>query len=104
MEARGHSVVGHDPADAPREMLRARKLAYRENGADALLEKTRLEVVSMEEMVRRSDIVFVTIQTPHDPRFEGVTRLPGDTHDFDYRFLKTGVSQLSAAVEAQGRD
>jgi UDPglucose 6-dehydrogenase len=58
----------------------------------------------MEEMVRRSELIFVGIQTPHEPRFEGVTRLPAETRDFDYRHLCAGVAQLSAAVEAIGRE
>src|SRR5206468_3840586 len=39
-----------------------------------------------------------------DPEFEGVTRLSAETRDFDYRYLCEGVAQLSAAVEAIGRE
>lgn len=99
IEAKGHTVVGYDPSDAPREALRTRRLLYREAGAEPLLQESRIEVLPVEEVVRRSDIVFVTIQTPHEARFEGVTRLPAETRDFDYRHLCAGVAQLSAAIE-----
>jgi UDPglucose 6-dehydrogenase len=104
IESKGHRVVGHDPAEGPREMLRARRLAYREEGADALLRESRIELVPMAEMVRRSEVVFVTIQTPHEPRFEGVTRLTSETRDFDYSHLRAGVLELSAAIEAVGEE
>lgn len=104
IESKGHTVVAYDPAEGPREMLRTRKLAFREAQADALLERTRIEMLSLEEMVRRSELIFVTIQTPHEPRFEGVTRLPDETRDFDYRALRAGVADLSAAIEAVGEE
>lgn len=104
IEAKGHTVIGYDPAEGPRETLRTRRLAYREAGAEALLQDTRIEIVPVDEVVRRSDLIFVTIQTPHEPRFEGVTRLPAETRDFDYRHLCAGVAQLSAAIEKLGQE
>ena len=104
IESKGHSVVAYDPSDAPRRMLASRRLEYREAGADELLARSAIELASMEEMVERSEMIFVTIQTPHEPRFEGVTRVPADTADFDYRYLAAGVAHLSTAVEAIGRD
>lgn len=104
IEAKGHTVVGYDPGESPREILRTRRLAYREAGAEELLQQTRIEILPVDEVVRRSDLIFVTIQTPHEPRFEGVTRLPSETRDFDYRHLCAGVAQLSAAIESLGQD
>jgi UDPglucose 6-dehydrogenase len=104
IESKGHRVVAHDPADEPRGILRTRRLIYREADAQSLLERSRIEILPLEELVERSEIIFVAIQTPHEPRFEGVTRFPADTRDFDYRHLCTGVTNLSAAVEALGRE
>jgi len=103
IESKGHSVVGYDPADGPRETLRTRRMTYREADADALLQQSRIEMLPVEELVRRSDLIFVTIQTPHEPRFEGVTRLPLETRDFDYRYLCAGVTELCAAIERIGK-
>jgi len=69
IEAKGHTVVGYDPAEGPRETLRTRRLTYREAGAETLLQETRIEILPVEEVVRRSDLIFVTIQTPHEPRW-----------------------------------
>jgi UDPglucose 6-dehydrogenase len=104
IEAKGHTVVGYDPAEGPREMLRTRKLAFREAGADDLLATTRIEMLPMAEVIRRSEIVFVTIQTPHEHRFEGVTRIPDETRDFDYRALCAGMTEISRLIDALGED
>ncbi len=69
-----------------------------------MLERSRIEILPIQEVVARSELIFVGIQTPHEPQFEGVTRLPVETRDFDYRSLCAGMAQLSAAVEAVGRD
>lgn len=104
IESKGHTVVAHDPAEGPRQIIASKRLAHHEAGADALLQRSRIELLSMAEMVRRSDLIFVVIQTPHDPRFEGTTRLSTDTRDFDYRPLCAGVAQISAAIETEGRE
>jgi UDPglucose 6-dehydrogenase len=104
IESKGHTVVAHDPAEDPHRWLRSRQPGFTEAGADELLARTRIELVSMTEMVSRSEIVMVTIQTPHDPRFEGSTRIPHETRDFDYAPLKKGVTQIAEAIEAAGGD
>ena len=55
-------------------------------------------------MVLNSEIIFVPIQTPHDPKYEGVTRIPNKRIDFDYSFLKSGIENLSASIEKNGQD
>jgi UDPglucose 6-dehydrogenase len=104
IESKGHSVVGYDPAELSQQIVLTKRMAYREEGADALLKSSRIEIVPVEEVVRRSEIVFVCIQTPHEARFEGVTRLPAETRDFNYKYLCAGMAQLSSAVEAVGQD
>ena len=104
IESKGHTVVGYDPAPGPQEIVRTRRMTFREAGAEPLLERSRLEVLPLAEVVRRSEIIFVTIQTPHDARFEGVTRIPAETRDFDYTALCAGVAELSAIIEDLGED
>lgn len=104
IEAKGHTVIACDPAQGPGEILRSRKLTFREAGAEELLQHTRIEMLPVEQVVRRSEILFVTIQTPHEPKFEGVTRLTDETRDFDYTHLREGMKAISAAVEAGGQD
>ena len=49
------------------------------------------------------DIIFVAVQTPHDPQYEGVTTLPETTADFNYRYLIEALGTLAKAVENSGR-
>ena len=51
-----------------------------------------------------SEIIFVAIQTPHEERYEGVTRLPDDRVDFDYTYLKEGITSLSTEIEDLAED
>ena len=44
------------------------------------------------------------IQTPHDPLYEGVTRIPNKRVDFDYTHLKLGIKNLSQAIEKKKKD
>jgi UDPglucose 6-dehydrogenase len=104
IESKGHRVLGHDPAPEVARIIKERRLPYREDGAQALLEASRIGLVSMREVARRSELIFVTIQTPHEERFEGVTRLPAERRDFDYSFLKAGIRELSAEIESCGGD
>lgn len=45
------------------------------------------------------DLIFVAVQTPHGPKYEGVTRLPETRADFDYRYLTEAVRSLASAGE-----
>jgi len=58
----------------------------------------------MSQLVGHADIIFVAVQTPHDPLYEGITRLPRERVDFDYRFLRTAIQNLSDAILAHGQD
>ena len=52
-------------------------------------------------MVQRADILFVAVQTPHQPEYEGVTRLSCERTDFDYRYLIHSIEDISAAVKRE---
>jgi UDPglucose 6-dehydrogenase len=94
IESRGHEIIGYDPDPVVNKILRTRSLPYREEGAQALLEKTQASLVSPQTLAHDSDIIFVAIQTPHDPLYEGVTKLPSSRVDFDYSYLKQGIKDL----------
>ncbi len=104
IEAKGHRVIVSDPSPEVGDVLRSRRLMYPEDGAGPLLASTRIALAPLPEVVRSSDLIFVTIQTPHASRFEGVTRLPAERVDFDYSFLRAGVRELVAEVERVGED
>lgn len=103
-EAAGHEVVGYDPSSAVAGYIRDRKIPYREEGTPELLVNSKIRVVSVAEMVAHSDLIFVAVQTPHNPKFEGITRIPEERVDFDYTYLIDACKQLNEAIEAQGVD
>jgi len=104
IENAGHSVSGYDINPQVKEILQSRKLPYREAGAQELLNNHNIKWSEISELVSNSDIIFVPIQTPHDPRYEGITRLPEERVDFDYTWLKNGLESLSNEIEKQGED
>jgi len=101
VESRGHKVVGYDPSDQVKDIIDTKKLQYEEIWAQKHLEKSKIEIKSVEEVVSESEIIFVPIQTPHDPLYEGTTRLPDKRVDFDYTYLKKGIKDLSEEIYYQ---
>jgi len=95
IESKGHEVKGYDVNPAVTGYLKDRKIPYREEGLQPLLDKTKVEMVeSIDELCEWADIVFCAVQTPHDPAYEGSTRLPEDRKDFDYSYLIEAVKQV----------
>ena len=104
MEEKGHRVCGYDIDEGVKTILETRKLPYREEGAPERLVNHNIDFVDVMDVVKRSDIIFVPIQTPHDPRYEGPTRLPEERVDFNYDWLKSGLETLSKAIDENGED
>ena len=101
IESKGHNVVGYDPSDYVKKIISSRKLPYMEEGCQELLDKTYIKIVSLKELVDFSDMIFVAVQTPHLPKYEGITRIPNERKDFDYTFLEKAVSDLSNEIDIQ---
>lgn len=104
VESRGHTVVGYDISDQVKNIIEAKKIPYREKWAQSYLDKSKIEFLPIAEVVRRSEIIFVPIQTPHHPQYEGVTKIPEKRINFDYTYLKSGIKALSEEIEKQGED
>jgi len=104
IESKGHEVVGYDINPDIEKYLEQRDIPYREVGAKELLQNTNIKVLSIEKMVQFSEIIFVPIQTPHNPHYEGITRLPVERVDFDYTFLKNGIKDLANEIEKQKKE
>lgn len=102
IESRGHTVVGHDVNPKIGEYIRDRKIPYLEKGAGDLLQKTRIQFLTLGEVLHRSEIVFVPVQTPHDPLYEGITKLPDTTADFNYDYLKSACKAISRELDRLG--
>jgi len=103
-EGAGHRIYGYDISQEVKTILDTRVLPYKEEGAQVLLDNHNIRWSTVSELVKSSDIIFVPIQTPHDPMYEGTTRLPEERVDFDYEWLKSGINTLSDEIEMQGQD
>ena len=104
VEMRGHKVIGYDPSPSVQEILQTKKLPYKEIWAQGYLEKSKIEVKSVKEVVEHSDIIFVPIQTPHGAKFEGTTKIPDEREDFDYTYLKQGLMDLDEELIKQNKE
>lgn len=104
IESKGHTVVGCDVNPEIKEYVESRKIPYLEAGVPELIAKTNLKVLSLAEVLQKSDIVFVPVQTTHDPLYEGITKLPESTADFNYEYLKAACNSISEELERLGED
>jgi UDPglucose 6-dehydrogenase len=100
----GHDVMAYDVAP---DLMTKRPRGYHETGPDGekpfspYLEQSDLRFGDLEEVVAHAQILFVAVQTPHQPGYEGVTRLPSDRKDFDYCHLIRSIEEISAAARRE---
>ena len=104
VENKGHKVFGYDISSDVKSFIKLKKIPYREVEAPKLLKKTKLELVDVKDLVSKSEIIFVPIQTPHDKKFEGINAIPNKRVDFDYRFLKKGIKNLADEIKNQKKN
>ena len=104
IESKGHTVTGYDINPDISEYIKNQKIPYMEEGVSDLLAKTSIRMLPLGEVLRLSEIVFVPVQTPHDPLYEGVTKLPETTADFDYSYLKSACRAISEELDRMGQD
>lgn len=96
INAKGHEVMGYDLNPAVKGYLSERAIPFKEEGIEPLLETHTVQMTDdIRNVVDWADIVFIAVQTPHEPRFEGATRLPEDRADFDYAYLTEAVAEVS---------
>ena len=90
-EAAGHDVAGFDVNHDVLLAIHDRKMTYREEGAQELLDHSQMVFMEPDQMRGWADLIFVAVQTSHQPQYEGITRLPDTRADFDYDHLETAV-------------
>lgn len=91
IESKGHDVVGWDISPEVEKTLTTKIMPYKEVGAQTLLGSSKIQ---FKYDFNDRDIVFMAIQTPHDPRFEGTERLSHERADFDYTYLIQAVKDF----------
>ena len=104
VESKGHNVFGTDINETTLRNIRFKTINYKEKGAQELLNKSNIQIKNIEQIVSDSDIIFVPIQTPHEEKYEGITRIPKEKADFNYDYLVKGVKDLNEEIEKQGKD
>jgi UDPglucose 6-dehydrogenase len=104
IESKGHEVMGCEISTEVRKNILARYYPNHEPGVQELLKESKLWLGTISEAVEFADIIFVAVQTPHEPQYEGTTPLPETRADFDYSFLKEAVSHVADAAERQRKD
>lgn len=111
-ERHGHTIHGYDvnPAVAPGvrpEALLFTKEAGPGNKGDLLDTAKLTENIhfyrTVTEVCEKADLVFVAVQTPHAPLFEGITRVPEERADFNYDYLCSAVASVSEAASRLDR-
>ena len=110
VEEKGHNIAGIDIDANTVNMINNRSLLDdnqelvigHEMKAHDLLTESNIKIFEIKELVKFSDIIFVPIQTPHDPLYEGVSRLPDSRVDFDYTWLRQGLKELAEEARAAG--
>jgi len=103
-ESKGHEVIGTDINETTKRNIRFKTLTYREEGAEELLKKSKIKLADIDKIVEESDIIFVPIQTPHEEKYEGTTRIPKERADFNYDYLVNGIKELNEKIEKQKKD
>ncbi|MEO7336984.1 MAG: nucleotide sugar dehydrogenase [Caldimonas sp.] len=108
IDSKGHDVMGYDINPG---VLQKERVAYKEEGPNGepsiepILRKSKLRFAkTVRDLVEHAEIIFVPIQTPHEERYEGSTRLPAERRDFNYRWLTDGLRELSEQIAAVGQD
>lgn len=104
IESKGHTVIGYDIDPRIAGYITSRRIPYMEVDVPELLQKTHIRVRPLADVLRDSEIVFVPVQTPHDPLYEGITRLPDTTADFDYTYLKDACRSISDELDRIKQD
>jgi len=69
-----------------------------------LSKKSDLKFGTIEETVAHAELIFCAVQTPHDPRYEGISDIPEERKDFSYDWLKSAVTAVVNAAKPLDRD
>ncbi len=104
VEDKGHRVFGYDISEKVKSFVKLKKIPYKEVEAPKLLKKSKLKLLDIQNLVSKSEIIFVPIQTPHNKKYEGITAIPNKRVDFDYRFLKKGIKELADEIKKQKKN
>lgn len=98
-----HDVMGYD---LNKERMTHGAQPYKEAGLvhenfNNDLAESMVHFGSLKEVVNHGEIIFIAVQTPHEPEYEGITPLPAERVDFNYEWLKAAVSEVASHCAKQ---
>lgn len=96
---KGHFVLGYDiNPDYDEYTTISKVFTEHEASPDGtgvigdLLDQKNLKLTKdLELVVEFSEIIFIAVQTPHDPLYEGITRVPDSVCNFNYAYLEKAI-------------
>jgi UDPglucose 6-dehydrogenase len=99
----GHEVFGTDLNREVKNYISNQKIPYEEKGVEETFrEGFKVQWIdTVSELVDRVEVLFLAVQTPHSPEFEGCTPLGTTKSDFDYSYL---VSATLEVVKSAKKD
>ncbi len=104
----GHSVVVTDLDVERVQKTVADPASFGEPGVAELVAEAYpsryLVADDVDGVVAHADVVFVAVQTPHDPRYGGEQPIVGEPRDFEYGYLVQAVRQVAAAAWKYRKD
>lgn len=104
IESKGFEVYGTDVNPEVTNYLAMGATPFREEGLQPLLDESELQWRdSIAEIVRDANLIFVAVQTPHAPEFEGDVPIPDERADFDYSHLRATIEEIAKECKAQGK-
>lgn len=96
-------VYGYDLNPAIQSYVAEKRVPYMEANIEEYLTTADLVLMpSIQDVVDKTDLVFVAVQTPHEKEYEGITPLPDTRKDFDYSHLISCLQSIRDAVLALG--
>ena len=100
MEKHGnHNIFGFDVSPTVCTSIEKKSVSYWEADVNEYLATSDIRIVAdPEELVNLCDIIFVAVQTPHDPMYEGRTIVPDSRKDFDYAYLESAITRISTGL------
>ncbi len=101
IESKGHEVYGYDIQDHPKKILESRVYPHEEKDIQSLLHETNIKIRALDIVVNDSDILFVAVQTPHEPQFEGISPLPSSSKDFNYEWIVEAMEKISQVSQKE---
>ena len=62
VESKGHKVFGYDIDKKVDQIIKNKKIPYKEKGANKLLKNSEIKFRNINYIVKNSDIIFISIQ------------------------------------------